>query len=194
MKWTNIKIEKEIKNVMNTLNISRMPSASEIKNVTNSNGLGIKITRTGGFKFWANKLNLKVKDSETNLGNEYEVLIKEILEGKGYIVENMTTKHPYDLLLNNNIKVDVKVSRYYNPSTNTFKYHTFNLEKKHHNCDIFICIGLNESDEIEKLLIIPSKYVMGIKQLSIGVNSKYDKFENRWGYIEKYSYFYDVTI
>lgn len=194
MRWTNAKIENEIKNVMSALNISRMPSASEIKNVTNSNGLAIKITRTGGFKFWSNKLKLENKNSETKLGNDYEILVENILNDKGYIVEKMTTKHPYNLLINNNIKVDIKVSRYYKPLNNKFKYHTFNLERKYHNCDIFICIGLNENNKIEKLLVIPSKYVMEINQLSVGVNSKYDKFKDKWGYIEKYSYFYDVTI
>ena len=60
--------------------------------------------------------------------------IKEILEKLGYQVQKMTTKHPYDLLINDNVKIDVKVSRCCN--NNGFKFYSFNLERKYHNCDI----------------------------------------------------------
>ncbi|RDY22860.1 hypothetical protein CHF27_011100 [Romboutsia maritimum] len=193
MKWTDEKIEREIKNVIKTLNIDRMPSTSEIKKATNNYGLGIKITRSGGVRYWADKLGLELKNSETKFGNEWEFNMKKELEGKGYIVEKMSTKHPYDLLVNDNIKIDVKVSRYYHKDN--FKFYSFNLEKKYHNCDIFIFVGLKDGkEEIERLFIIPSKYLMGIKQLSIGTQSKYDKYQNRWDYIEKYSEFYAETI
>lgn len=174
------------------LNIERMPTRTEIETVTNDSALTNKISKTGGTKYWANKLNLDLKDSETKLGQEWEMYAKSELENLGYEVEKMTTKHPYDLLVNNNIKVDVKVSRYYKGKG--FKYHTFNMEKKYHNCDIFICIGLDEEDHVVKTLVIPSKYLMNKKQLSVGIESKYDKFNDRWDYIEKYSNFYSVTI
>lgn len=191
-KWSDETIEAEILNVKNALNIDRMPTRSEIEVITNNSALTNKISKTGGTRLWAKKLGLVLKDSETKLGQEWELCVKETLENMGYEVEKMTTKHPYDLLVNNNIKVDVKVSRYY--KKDNFKFHTFNLEKKYHNCDIFICIGIDDSDDIVKTLVIPSKYLIGKKQLSAGVCSRYDKFNNAWHYIEKYSEFYSVMI
>ena len=135
-KWSNEKIESEIYKVINTLNIERMPTNTEISMVMKNQALNNKISKSGGYKYWANKLGLDTKYSETKLGQEWEIYIKNLLDSKGYYVEKMTTRHSYDLLINNNIKIDVKVSNYYHGKS--FKYHTFNLEKKYHNCDIFI--------------------------------------------------------
>lgn len=191
-RWSDNAIKTETFRVMNALDIKRMPTHSEIKNVTGNNRLANKISRTGGYKYWASELNLEIKDSETKFGNEWEYKIKSELENKGFDVLKMSTKHPYDLLINKNLKIDVKVSRYYKKEK--YKYHTFNLEKEYHNCDIFICVGLNDNDEIEKLLIIPSKHLMGIKQLSVGVISKYDKFDRAYKYLDIYNKFYNEVI
>lgn len=190
-KWTDDLVEEYLLNIIKALDINRMPSRTEIKLVMGDDSLSNKIARAGGFRMWAEKLGLKLKESETSLGNEYEFIVKEILEELGYQVEKMTTKHSYDLLVNDNIKIDVKVSRYYKSKESTFKYHTYNLEKKYHNCDIFICVGLSEDEDIEKILVIPSKYLMNRKQLSTGVTSSYDRFNKRFDYIEKYVQFYN---
>ena len=163
-----------------------MPSKSEIESVVGS-GLSIKISRTGGFKYWADKLNLEMKESETKLGKKYEQYVTDLLKNKDYEVERMSTQHPYDLLINRNIKVDVKISNLYRG--NSGEFHTFNLGKHNHNCDIFICICVTDN-KIVKTLIIPSKFLMKISQLSVGIHSIYDKFIDRFNYIEKYNMFY----
>lgn len=191
-KWSEELIEERLIEVMENLKINRMPSNKEIASVLGDYSLSNAIARRGGFRMWAEKIGLEIKDSETCFGNEYEFIVKEILEEMGYYVEKMTTKHPYDLLVNDNLKVDVKVSKYYNPKEGGSKFHTFNLEKKYHNCDIFICVGLDDdNDEIVKMLIIPSKYLMNKKQLSVGINSNYDRFDKRFDFIEKYIKFYN---
>lgn len=186
-RWTNELIEQEIIKVKEALNLSRMPSNSEVKSVV-GNGLACKISKTGGYKYWADKLNLKMKYSETKLGREYEEKIMKLLQSKGCEVEQMSIKHPYDLLVNLNIKVDVKVSNLYRGEKGEF--HTFNLEKHNHNCDLFICVCVTD-DEIVKTLVIPSKFLMKVSQLSIGNNSVYDVFKDRFDYIEKYDVFYN---
>ena len=108
----------------------------------------------------------------------------------GYKVDKMQPRHPYDLLVNGNIKIDVKVSNYFYGVDESYKSHSFNLGKKFHNCDIFILIGLNSNKEIVKFLVIPSKMLMGVKQVCIGEESKYDKYNDAFRYIEKYDYFY----
>ena len=164
-RWTEDEAEEEINSVKNILGIDRMPTSSEISLVTGSSSLNNKISKSGGFRAWAKRLNLNVKNSETSIGHKYEFEIKEILEKLDYQVQKMTTKHPYDLLINDNVKIDVKVSRCCN--NNGFKFYSFNLERKYHNCDIFICVTLDDNELIDKILVIPSKYLMDRKQLSI---------------------------
>lgn len=185
-KWTDELITKEILNVKNVLNLDRMPSRSEIV-LAVGNGLSIIIGRRGGYKYWAEKLNLDIKDSETKLGKEYETKIAELLKNKGYEVERMSMKHPYDLLVNQNIKVDVKISNLYRGPKGNF--HTFNLEKYNHNCDLFICVCVTD-EEIVKTLVIPSKFLMKVSQLSVGGTSIYDKYIDRFDFIKEYDAFY----
>ncbi len=185
-KWTDELIAEEILKVKTTLCIDRMPSNSEIKKVVGC-ALGNAISKHGGFKYWADKLSLKFKNSETSTGKEYEQKIMNLLLGKGYEVERMTTKHPYDLLVNQNIKVDVKVSNLYKGPKGEF--HTFNLEKHNHNCDLFICACVTDG-EIVKTLVVPSKFLMKVSQLSVGNTSIYDVFKDRYDFIEKYEIFY----
>ena len=188
IKWNDRLIEAEIKNVMTSLGIKRMPTRVEMDSITQNSALSNKVMKTGGIRHWADKLGLKLKGCETTLGNNYEFKVKEMLEYKGYKVEKMSTGHPYDLLVNDYIKIDVKVSHYYHGDG--YKSHSFGLSKKDHNCDIFICVAVDDKENIIKNLIIPSKFLMGIKQLVIGVNSKYDKFNNKFEYIDKFDSFY----
>lgn len=187
IRWTEEKAKNEIKDVMKALNLNRMPSRSEIEKVMQTSTLTNYISKNGGFKFWADKLSLNMKKSETSLGKEYEQYITDLLNRKGYEVERMSTKHPYDLLVNMNIKIDVKVSNLYRGPKGEF--HTFNLEKYNHNCDLFICVCVTD-DKVVKILVIPSKFLMKVSQLSLGINSIYDVFKNRFDYIEKYDVFY----
>lgn len=187
-KWTSEMVKEEIFKVMTALGIERMPSRSEIESITGNASLTCKISKSGGFYYWADKLGLDRKESGTLLGNKYEYIIKDELTTKGYSVEKMSIKHPYDLLINENIKVDVKVAKPYITPDNS-RYHTFNLYDGVPTCDIYIATSLDENDEIEKVFVIPSKYA-NKTQLSIGNISKYDKYINRWDYIEKYNQFY----
>ncbi|MZQ74920.1 MAG: hypothetical protein GT589_02035 [Peptoclostridium sp.] len=187
IRWTDEKIEYEIRNVMKILNIDRMPSCAEIKVITGDDALTNKIAKTGGFYQWADRLQIEVKKSETQLGVRYELKAKDMLESLGYAVEKMSTRHPYDLLVNGAVKVDVKVAKPYEYEKAKF-FHSFNLENMYHSCDIFMAFAVSHSEAIEKILIIPSKDLK-VKQLSIGSNSRYDKYMNRWDYFEKYSKF-----
>lgn len=165
-----------------------MPTRKEIEMVTEDSKLTSRISRTKGYYGWARELDLNIKDSETTVGKQYEYKIKKLLEQKGYSVKKMAQNYPFDLLINNNIKVDVKVGHPYN-SDNNSRYHTFNLYKQYASCDLYIIICLDENDFIEKTLIIPSN-ILKVTQLSIGKYSAYDKFVDCFDYIDKYDYFY----
>ncbi|MBN1058494.1 hypothetical protein FDB42_12065 [Clostridium botulinum] len=189
IKWTAEKIKTEIKEVMKTLNIDRMPTSVEIKKVTRNTSLINAIRRHGGYLFWAMQMNITQNECTTRTGLDGELLIKEILEYKGYSVEKMSVKHPYDLLVNENIKIDVKVSHKYKGKFG--EYYTFNLEKANPTCDIYVFICAEEDKK--KFLIIPSKFLHQT-QISVGYNSKYDIYKDSWDYIEQYNEFYKNVI
>lgn len=186
-KWTLSKIEEELLKYIEANELKRMPSKPElVKN--NRNDLGSALTRYKGMRWWAEKIGLPMKETETNKGNMYEELTKNTLLDKGYEVRNMTTKHPYDLLVNDNVKIDVKVS---SPGDiRGSRVHTFRPSKEYPTCDIYICFALNEEENAERVLVIPSKFAQ-VTTLCIGADSKYNAFIDRWDYVDRYLEFYD---
>lgn len=190
IKWTDEKIKEEIFSVMKILEINRMPSSVEIERAGNCT-LSSAIGKHGGFNQWAKKLGLNQSKCQTRIGQIGECLIKELIENKGYKVEKMSSKHPYDLLVNGNIKIDVKTSNIFKSNKDWSSY-SFNLEKSKPTCDIYVFVCLNNKD-VERILVVPSKFLKQT-QLCIGGNSKYDFYKDRWDYIEQYDEFYRSVI
>lgn len=188
-KWSDELIKEEILKVMEALNINRMPSSDEIKLVTNNSKLTNAIRRHGGYLQWSARLRLDQSNCETRIGLNAEIKIKEILESKGYKVEKMRTRHPYDLLVNDNIKIDVKAANKYK-SPKGWSSYSFNLEKKQPTCDIYVICCLQEN----KTLVIPSKFIKQTQLCITDKSSKYDKFQDRWDYIDKYDLFYKNIV
>ncbi|PAE27891.1 hypothetical protein CHI07_16980 [Paenibacillus sp. 7884-2] len=186
-KWTNDLIEKEINDSMNVLCITRMPTASELMSI-GRNDLHCAISKGLTYREWANKLEISMKESETTRGQRYERLIEEMIVNKGHEVESMTTKHPFDLLVNGNVKVDVKMGVAHNHFGS--RAHTFRPSSKYSTCDIYVCQAIDEKGVTEKVFVIPSKFAQ-VETLNIGMNSKYNKFIDRWDFIEEYTKFYD---
>lgn len=187
IRWTDQEIEKEIKNVINALCIERMPTRKETVIVTKSNSLNCAICRTYKYSGWAKRLGLSIGNgSDTWFGKMYEEKATNLLMLLGYKVERMPTKHPYDLLLNDAIKIDVKAAKPYVQKNTGNKYHTYNLEKRNPTCDIYLLFAL---DDTERIFIIPSLFV-NQTQIGIGKDSKYNKFMDRWDYIKKFDHFY----
>lgn len=182
--WTDQKIEEEIFKVMNALNIYRMPSNSEIRAITHDTTLTNAIRRHGGFYGWAEKLQLPVKESETKTGSTYELYAMATMLSKGLIAKRMSVRHPYDLLVNKNIKVDVKVSSAY--LNNGSLVNTVGLGKEFATCDLYIIYLRHQSGELDRTLIIPGHEVRH-KYLNIGKDSKYNKYIDRWDYFKIYS-------
>ena len=186
-KWSKGEIIKEIRLVMKTLNIERMPSNSECFKATKNYGLGNKISRTGGFYEWDNKLNLETKDSGTKKGLKAENgVIKLINQYTGLNAIVTQIKAPYDILINKKVKIEVKYSNGY--FSNRGNFYSANLYNGLQKADILIFICKNEKIG-DKNLIIPSHHLQGLKQLSIGKISKYDKYIDKWDYIIKFNDF-----
>lgn len=166
----------------------------EIERITQNHKLISAIAKRGGFNYWSEKLKLEQSKCETRLGQFGENYIKNLLESKGYYVENMGIKHPYDLLINENVKIDVKTSRAYKPKNTNWSSYSFNLEKSNPTCDIYVFVCLNDEKEVVKILVIPSKFLHQTQLCITTDKTKYDTYINRWDYIEKYDRFYKTVI
>ncbi|GMX64525.1 hypothetical protein Elgi_37940 [Paenibacillus elgii] len=190
-KWNDELIEQEIFKVIKSLQIDRMPSRSEIKSVAQDEALHNKICKTLGYKGWSEKLNLEIKDSETKLGQSIEEIAIAMLISKKYNVKRMTAKYPFDLLINGNVKVDVKSGRAYDLRGS--RCHTFGINKKYSACDIYLIFALSEVGEIERIFVIPSSKLK-IVTMSIGENTKYNIYKDRWDYLNTYDNFYKSIV
>ena len=190
-KWTDGAIKEEVLKIAGNSGI--MPSFKMMDEITGNKGLSVAVSRHGGYKTIAEELGLKIKKSTTTLGRNYEIVcMHEIMEKFMLDVEQMTVRHPYDLLVSNAVKIDVKVAKKAKIQ-NSF-YYSFNLEKKAQTCDIFVfyCI---DNEDISKIYIIPSVVLSGKCQLSVGIKrSIYDKYLNQWHYISDYVEFIKGNI
>lgn len=189
--WNENLIIEKIKEVMDKLDIKTFPTKFQMKNYFGNSSLADKISRSGGTKYWAKKLNLDTKECESKVGECYELLCLEKLESLGFDCEIMKPRYPYDLTANKNIKVDVK-SGFVFSNKGQSPYYSFNLEKSNPTCDIFVVFCLNKDKSIYKTYVIPSIILYGKTQLSLGVKSSiYDKFLDKWNIFNDYDNFYN---
>jgi hypothetical protein len=181
--WTDELVVSEIKTVMKSLNIDRMPSRNEMDMATRNSGLSNRIAKTGGMYEWAEKIGLDVKDSETKIATKYEEIARDEIECKlNYTAELTPVIFLYDILVEGLTKVDVKVSR--GIESGKAFYFTFNLEYRFPKCDFYILYCENE--RCNKTLIMPAHVMNGKNQISIGIKSIYDKYIDRWDLIESH--------
>lgn len=185
-RWTNQEVESHIMKVVDFLEIDRMPSRSEIEEFYGNAALTGKISKTGGFHHWADQLGLEVKESESKFGIELEKQIKNILENMDFKCEITSTKHPYDLLVDDCVKIDVKAARI--SKFNGSNGYSFRLAKSKQTCDVYVAVCVDDNKEIQQIYIIPAIIMTGKKQLCMGAgHSSYDVYIDRWDIIEKMS-------
>lgn len=189
IKWTDELIETYILRVVDCKGLKHFPTHSEMNSFYGSSRLSAKVSESGGTRFWAEKLGLPIKDCESELGNDYELYaIDDIKHNLGLEAYQTKPRYPYDLLVNNSIKIDVKVSYPYQDKGHAYA-NTFNLEKREPTCDIFIMYCLDFDGNIAKTLIIPAIALFGKTQLAVGKKSKWDTYKDKWSYISEYDLF-----
>ena len=183
--WTEQLIAEKIMWAKIAMRIGRMPSKSELEHFYGDTGLTNKIAKTGGFYHWAEKLGLEIKDSETLQGYTVETEVKSLLESIGFQCELTGVRHPYDILVDGCVKIDVKSAR--RSKVHGSDVYSFGLAKRQPTCDIYIAVCLNDNQIIEKFYVIPAHVMAGKTQLCIGVHqSKYDSFIDRWDIVKSY--------
>jgi hypothetical protein len=182
-RWTDDLIKEKVLEVKNALELDRMPSRKECENFFHNCSLTNAISRRcGGWVKLSEELGLSMKESDTWFGKRYEKIAAEMLQSEGFEVRRMNQNFPYDLLVDNCVKVDVKASKLYTEKNGSF--YSFNLEKDFATCDFFILLAVSENEEIERTMIVPSWFVIANNQISVGVKkSKYHRFTDRWDLI-----------
>ena len=194
IRWTDDLIKKSVREVMDAFELDRMPSRKECERHFGNGCLANVVTkREGGWYALADEMGLSMKHSETYFGKRHEAIAVDMIRAHGFNAERMTQNFPYDILVNGNIKVDVKVSHLYKGAKGNF--YSFGLEKKFATCDIYILFTVSDENDITGTYIVPSKFVMRNKQISMGERkSKYERFKDKWDYVELYSDFYASVV
>lgn len=191
-RWNDENIENAIKEVMEIAKIDVMPTHTTIFSVTGNYGLTNAIRRHGGSRYWAEKLGLEIKPCESEIGFKYECECMNFLTELGYDCELTKVRYPYDIILNNNIKIDVKCGNLYRGIQGN--YYTFSLEKSKPTCDVYVCYCVKDNKK-QKVYVIPSCVLSSKTQLSIGEKrSKYDKYIDNWKILKKYDEFYSELL
>lgn len=187
--WSENEIVKTLKRMVETLGMNTMPTHSEMNNFFGTASVSNAVSKRGGSKHYANLLGLPIKQCESKFGDKIEdYCVLQIEDILGLSCEKTKPRYPYDILVDRSVKIDVKASRLFN-NYGKSRYYTFNMEKKDQTCDIFVFYCINDMDEVERTLVIPSYVLSGKTQLALGIKSMYDKYENKWEYIKKYNEF-----
>jgi hypothetical protein len=183
VKWTEESIIDGILGVKNTLGIEYMPSKKEMASVTGNKKLSCAMTKHGGHIYFRDLLGLEEKESCSKLGDENEMYVMDLLKEKGYKPRKTPPRHPYDILVNDIVKIDVKSSNVIPSRVKGINEFTFSINNEFPKCDLFVFITILGDNR--DLYIIPSKYIMQ-SQLAVCETSKYQKYKNRFDYIESY--------
>jgi hypothetical protein len=188
--WTDDKIKGCVLEVVNALKLDRMPSRRECEEYYQNTRLGNAVTRRcGGWYALAKELGLEMKKSETDFGKMYEELASDELRAMGFEVRRMTQNFPYDLLVDDCVKIDVKASCLYKGKQGSF--YSYNLEKPFAVCDFFLLFAIDDNGKIARRMVVPSTAVVSNTQISVGeINSKYHCYTERFDLIEDASRFW----
>lgn len=182
-KWTDELIKQKILEVVEALKLDRMPSRKECVDYFHDSSLAEAVSRRYKWHNLADELGLQMKESETFFGKSYETMATELLQSLGFEVRRMSQNFPYDLLVDDCVKVDVKASRLYKGKLGNF--YSFNLEKPFATCDFFLLFAIDDDNAIARKMVVPSSHVISTTQISVGEHkSKYYQFTDRFDLIE----------
>ncbi len=192
MKWNEEKIINALTVMVKATKQKTMPTHTEINNFYGDYKLTNAIRRHGGTRYYAHLLGLEIKECESQFGEIYEdTFISDLHNKLGLTGVKTIPRYPYDVLVEDAVKIDVKASKPY--SHKKYKWYSCNLEKKQQTCDIFVIYCID--NENTKLYIIPAAVLSGKSQFSIGTQtSMYDKYLNRWDIISDYVAFMKGTV
>lgn len=119
-RWTDAKLEKVIRGIARDL--GHFPSTSELYAMGRSD-VANRISKSGGFRHWSAVIGIPRVMSDSDKGWAGETAASKRLEELGFAVTAREgVKCPYDLLVDDILRVDVKTASYceYGRSTGWF--------------------------------------------------------------------------
>lgn len=114
-RWDELSIEAALRPFVQTT--GRMPSANELR-AAGANDIACAVSRGGGYLFWAKKLSVAQKGTETHRGQSWERNEAALFRSLRWDVRPQTTKAEFDILVNGH-RVDVKMSLWHEYQTKT---------------------------------------------------------------------------
>lgn len=107
--WDDEQVEAEVRRIADGL--GHFPSNTELVGM-GRNDLSNQISRRGGFLHWAAKIGIDRQRSGSDTGWAGEAQVMSLLTELGFAVQRpMGVKCPFDILVNDLLRVDVKAAR-----------------------------------------------------------------------------------
>jgi hypothetical protein len=164
--------------------LGHFPSVAELGGL-NRYDLSNAICKHGGSLFWSDKTGIPRRHSDSDTGWEGERAVLGLLKKHGFEVdERQGMKCPYDLIVNQRVRCDVKTARQATYGLNTGEPWSawFYRIGKAVQSDIVI---LYRSD-LDDCFVLPW-WRVGETNITISPNSpKYNAFHNNFGLLRQY--------
>lgn len=132
----------------------------------------------------------KINGGSLKIGVYFEELVSKTLNKNGISHKLMPHNHPFDILLDNGIRIDVKSvspSRLLTKITNTYSFNP-NKKRRGNYADYFICVLI----DTEEMFVIPSSEIKKSSPIRFswprptrGKESKYHKYHNNFDVLQK---------
>lgn len=106
--WTDEKIEADLRAIAD--GIGSFPTNSELLNLGRGD-LSNAINKSGGLIAWAIRLGMQRKWSDSDFGWEGEGAVTDMFIVNGHRATRTTVKAPFDILVDDVLRVDVKTAK-----------------------------------------------------------------------------------
>jgi hypothetical protein len=173
--WTDEKILEQLKEL--TKNTEIMPTSNYLKEI-GRNDIMCAISKRKGFRYYAEKLNLKTKKTDSSFGYEGEIKAIEMIESKGFETEKMSSGFPYDILVNNLCRIDVKTAKFAEYGISKGWFYRIGKEP---SCDLIMLIRIDIGD----CLLIPWMHCSSTNITISRSMRKHKIWHNRYDLITK---------
>jgi hypothetical protein len=151
-RWTDEDVERELRHIVATTGM--VPTAQRL-GAAGRQDLSNQIGRRGGFAHWRNKIGLPENDSESAMGHRWETHVAELLEATGHAAERQTARAPFDILVDDCVRVNVKSAHWGAYGRDNYcKGHFFGIGKTWASCDVFALVAVTD-DEPPRVMWVP---------------------------------------
>jgi hypothetical protein len=157
--------------------VGRMPIHRELIEMGASD-LANAITRTGGYRGWARRLELAEKAGSTHWGRQIEEQVAAWLRDHGFAVECLGAQAPYDLVVGGCVRLDVKSALWASFPRREGGFcqgYFFRLAKKIPTCDLYVLCPVDEQNQIVERYFVPWTAAR-VVTLTLVPGGKYDRY------------------